>query len=89
MDMTPRPSIDTTGLVVVARKVEPDPQAECVGHFPWRVVETTHELLEDETVGELLARLGLDEGDAVTIRFPSVAEDRALLARELKTRGVK
>jgi hypothetical protein len=34
----------------------------------------------EETVGELLARTGLEEGDAVVIRFPTVQEDRAKLA---------
>ena len=34
----------------------------------------------DETVGELLARLGLDEGDRVEIRFPTVAEECERLA---------
>jgi hypothetical protein len=31
----------------------------------------------DETVGELLARTGLEESDRVEIRFPTVAEDAA------------
>lgn len=76
-------SIDTIGLVVIRYRVEPDPKAACVGHFPTHVVESQHEILDGETVGELLARLGLDEGDEIRIRFPTVAEDRARLAAVL------
>jgi hypothetical protein len=34
----------------------------------------------EETAGELLARLGIDEGDKVEIRFPTVSEDCERLA---------
>jgi hypothetical protein len=78
--MLTRDSIDTLGLVVVKHTIEPNPKADCVGHFPTHVVETMHEIEDGETVGELLARLGLDEGDRIEIRFPTVAEDRAKLA---------
>lgn len=81
--MAKRDSIDTLGLVVVKHAIEPDPKAECVGHFPTHVVESLHEIEDGETVGELLARLGLDEGDRIEIRFPTVAEDRDRLAEEV------
>jgi acetyl-CoA acetyltransferase len=38
-------------------------------------------------VRELLARTGLDEGDRLEIRFPTVAEDRAKLAKALAQKG--
>lgn len=78
--MAARESVDTLGLVVVKHTIEENPKAECVGHFPTHVVETSHEIVDGETVGEMLARLGLDEGDRIEIRFPTVAEDRAKLA---------
>ncbi len=37
----------------------------------------------EETHAELLARTGLDEGDRLETRFPTVAEDRAKLAQVL------
>lgn len=76
-----RPSADTLGLVVVKRALEPNPLAECYGHEPTRIVTTLHETIAGETVGELLARLGMDEGDEIAIRFPTVAEDRDRLAK--------
>lgn len=78
-----RESVDTLGLVIVKHTVEPDPHADFVGHGPTHVVETIHEPIEGETVGELLARLGLDEGDRVEIRFPTVEEDRQRLVAEV------
>jgi multidrug efflux pump subunit AcrA (membrane-fusion protein) len=51
--------------------------ADLLLHFADRVEQI------DETVGELLARTGLDEGDRVEVRFPTVAEDRAKLAKAL------
>lgn len=81
--MTRRDSIDTIGLVVIKHAIEPNPKAECVGHTLFHVVEHVYEPLDGETVGELLARLGLDEGEKVEIRFPTVAEDRARLVKAL------
>jgi hypothetical protein len=82
---TPRPSVDTLGLVVVKHTVRIRPeyaQADGIaGPEHFEAVEETHEPIEGETVGELLARLGLDEGDRIEIRFPTVDEDRAKLAK--------
>lgn len=80
---TRRDAVDTEGLVVVKRAIEPDPKAECVGHFPTHVVESRHEIVDGETVGELLARIGLDEGDTIEIRWPTMADDRAKLRAAL------
>jgi hypothetical protein len=55
--------------------------ADLLLHFADRVEQI------DETVGELLARTGLDEGDRVEVRFPTVAEDRAKLAKALANAG--
>jgi hypothetical protein len=55
--------------------------ADTLDHFADRVEQI------DETVGELLARTGLDEGDRVEVRFPTVAEDRAKLAKALANAG--
>lgn len=55
-------------------RIRPDEVADELFHWADRVEQI------EETVGELLARTGLEEGDAVVIRFPTVQEDRAKLA---------
>lgn len=88
----PIPSADVLGLVLITAKVELDPLADYVGHGPRHTVETLYWLQEadqHQTLGQLVAHYGLDEGDAITIRFPTVAEERQQLKAVLEQAAPK
>jgi hypothetical protein len=80
-------SVETLGLVAVVTTVEDDPQAECVGHERTREVDALHWLTEaDEhvTLGQALHRYGLDQDGRITLRFPTIAEDKAAIDRAIR-----
>lgn len=82
--VTAAPAIDTLGLVVLKHGSvlrEEYRNAEGItGPSCYEPTIERFEILPGETVGQLLARVGLDEGDRIEIRFPTVAEDTAKLA---------
>ena len=68
------PSLDTEGLVLVKWSIVRGP-------LPGFDELVSLDVREHETVGQLCARLGLDEGESIAIRWPTVAEDARRLAQ--------
>lgn len=79
-----QPSVDVLGLVLVTTTIEADPRSDFQFHGPTHEVEQIHWLTEADaslTLGQLVARYGLDEGDRIVVRFATLAEERAQLAK--------
>lgn len=78
------PSVDVLGLVLVTSKVEADPRSDFYGHGPTHVVERIAKWLDEadehRTLGQLVARYGLDEGDQIAVRFATAQEQAQRLA---------
>lgn len=79
-------SIDELGLVAVTTTIEVDPRSDFYGHGPTQEVEMitrleTMPVAVQEAAAVLIGHFGLDEGERILLRFPTVAEDRQRLAQ--------
>lgn len=90
-----RESAEVLGLIVVRHSTGLTPQgrARDAAGLPTSaadedVTEDHFEPLEGETVGELLARVGFDEGDRIEIRCKTPQEEIEPVVRALARRGL-
>jgi hypothetical protein len=81
----PLPSVDVIGLVVETLKFRPAYRVDVLADVPLELKSAIYWLGERGTIEIAVALLvehyGLEEGEAITIRCPTVAEQRAKLAQ--------
>jgi hypothetical protein len=78
------PLPDVVGLVVETLKFRPAYRVDVLADVPVELKSAIYWLGErgsiESAVALLVEHYGFEEGEAITIRFPTVAEDRAKLA---------